>query len=100
MYRFAIHVSTDLISINPFRIRANRAQLAWEELWHANCFCIGRTANGKGWNRGLKMTTNTLLPPASARRAIHDEALDQLFRQARSHNGWLHRPDPHALRPA
>ncbi len=43
------------------------------------------------------MTTNTLLPPASARRAIDDEALDQLFREARSHNGWLDRPVPEAL---
>src|SRR5258708_13886157 len=43
------------------------------------------------------MTTNSLLPPASARRAIDDEALDRLFREARSHNGWLDRPVPEAL---
>jgi 3-hydroxypropanoate dehydrogenase len=43
------------------------------------------------------MTTNILLPAASARRAIDDEALDQLFREARSHNGWLDRPVAEAL---
>ncbi len=43
------------------------------------------------------MTTDTLLPPACASRAIDDKALDQLFRAARSHNGWLERPVPEAL---
>ena len=43
------------------------------------------------------MTTDTLLPPACASRAIDDKALDQLFRGARSHNGWLERPVPEAL---
>jgi 3-hydroxypropanoate dehydrogenase len=43
------------------------------------------------------MSTNTLLPPEVGRRAIGDEALDQLFRAARSHNGWLDRRVPEAL---
>jgi len=43
------------------------------------------------------MTTNTSFPPAVARGAIDEEALDQLFRAARSHNGWLDRPVPEAL---
>jgi 3-hydroxypropanoate dehydrogenase len=43
------------------------------------------------------MSTNTLLPPEVGRRSIGDEALDQLFRAARSHNGWLDRRVPEAL---
>src|SRR5258708_5760000 len=43
------------------------------------------------------MRTDILLPPACASRAIDDKALDQLFRGARSHNGWLERPGPAAL---
>jgi len=45
----------------------------------------------------LNVTTNTLLAPAPAPRAIDDEALDQLFRAARTHNGWLERPVSEAL---
>jgi 3-hydroxypropanoate dehydrogenase len=43
------------------------------------------------------MTTDILLPPARAPRAVDDEALDRLFRAARTHNGWLDRPVPEAL---
>ncbi len=43
------------------------------------------------------MTTDTLYPPVGARHAIDDEALDQLFRAARTHNDWLDRPVPGAL---
>ncbi|HYR18492.1 MAG TPA: malonic semialdehyde reductase [Myxococcales bacterium] len=43
------------------------------------------------------MTTDILLPPARAPRGIDDEALDRLFRAARTHNGWLDRPVPEAL---
>src|ERR1700730_2750952 len=42
----------------------------------------------------LDMTTDTLYPPVGARHAIDDEALDQLFRAARTHNDWLDRPPP------
>ena len=43
------------------------------------------------------MTTDTLYPPVGARHAIDDEALDQLFRAARTHNDWLDRQVPGAL---
>src|ERR1700730_14908177 len=43
------------------------------------------------------MTTDTLYPPVGARHAIDDEALDQLFRAARTHNDWLDRLVPGAL---
>ena len=43
------------------------------------------------------MTTETLFTPARAPSAIDDQALDQLFRAARTHNGWLARPVPEAL---
>jgi 3-hydroxypropanoate dehydrogenase len=43
------------------------------------------------------MTTDTLYPPVGARHAIDDEALDQLFRAARTHNDWLDRPVPGSL---
>ena len=43
------------------------------------------------------MTTDTLYPPVVARHPIDDEALDQLFRAARTHIDWLDRPVPGAL---
>jgi len=44
-----------------------------------------------------KMRSDTLLSPADAHRTIDEEALDQLFRAARTHKGWLDRPVPEAL---
>jgi 3-hydroxypropanoate dehydrogenase len=32
-----------------------------------------------------------------AQERLSDEALDRIFREARTHNGWLERPVPHAL---
>jgi 3-hydroxypropanoate dehydrogenase len=43
------------------------------------------------------MTTATLLKTTYAPHAIDEEALDQLFRAARTHNGWLDRPVSEAL---
>ena len=43
------------------------------------------------------MTTATLLKTTYAPHAIGEEALDQLFRAARTHNGWLDRPVSEAL---
>jgi 3-hydroxypropanoate dehydrogenase len=43
------------------------------------------------------MTTATLPAPAGAPTAIDDQTLDQLFRVARTHNGWLDRQVPEAL---
>jgi 3-hydroxypropanoate dehydrogenase len=43
------------------------------------------------------MTTDTTLAATRAPTAIDDQALDQLFRAARTHNGWLDRQVPEAL---
>jgi 3-hydroxypropanoate dehydrogenase len=43
------------------------------------------------------MTTATLLKTTYAPHAIDEEALDQLFRAARTHNGWRDRPVSEAL---
>jgi 3-hydroxypropanoate dehydrogenase len=43
------------------------------------------------------MTTDALLASGGESRAIDDEALDQLFRTARTHNVWLNRPVPVTL---
>src|SRR5437016_687222 len=44
-----------------------------------------------------KMRSDTLLSPADAHRTIDEEALDQLFRAARTHKGWLDGPVSEAL---
>ena len=41
------------------------------------------------------MTIHTPLPAATD--PIHSHALDRVFREARTHNGWLERPVPEAL---
>ncbi len=43
------------------------------------------------------MTVDTLPPGAGSHSSIDDEALDRLFRTARSHSNWLRRPVPEVL---
>ncbi len=43
-----------------------------------------------------EMTKDTFAP-LDSHRVLDEESLDQLFRQARTHNGWLKRPVPDKL---
>lgn len=43
------------------------------------------------------MTIHKPVQEFASRAAVHDEALDQLFREARTHNAWQDRPVPESL---